>query len=107
MSEHRFEIEKGDDHVLWAERHGPVIRFHRTAKSDTGEGEDTVVTELHRETLRNVLVWSDQGESVTVSLKGPMALQIQQHARELGLTEELFVWHAVKVFIEVGTGELH
>jgi hypothetical protein len=59
--------------------------------------------ELTIETLRNLLVWADQERSVTASLTGPMAAQVRQAAEELGLTPEMFIWHAVKLFIDVGS----
>ena len=100
MPKDTFEILDTPQSTLWAERRDDTILFHRTEKSSN---LDTVVLEVGRETVRNVLVWADEGKSVTASLTGPMAELVKRHARELGLTEELFVWHAVKVFIEVGT----
>ena len=100
MSENSFEIEETPEYTLWAELLDDTVRFHRKEK-DTDDA--MVALELSRDTLRNVLVWADQGQGVTASLTGPMAEQIKRYARELGLTDELFVWHAVKVFIEVGT----
>ena len=40
---------------------------------------------------------------MTATFTGPLAQQIREHSRELGLTNEMFLWHAVKIFIEVGT----
>ena len=52
--------------------------------------------------MRNVLVWADEERGVTASFTGPMAFQIRESARELGLTPEMFVWYAVKAFMDVG-----
>ncbi len=96
-----FDIERTDDYVLWAERRGDVVRIHRT---DTRpEPRDTFLVELTRDALRNLLVWSDGDSHVTYSIGGPLAQQVREHARELSLPPEMFVWHAVKVFIDVGT----
>ena len=100
MLDNSFEIEETPVYTIWAELWDDIVRFHRREK-DTNDV--SVPLELSRDTLRNLLVWADQGQSLTASITGPMAEQIKRYAKELGLTEELFVWHAVKVFIEVGT----
>ena len=78
------------------------MQFHHTTQAPDGDQQDSVVLELEKEALRNILVWADQESSVTVSLTGPMAAQVRQMAKELGLPPEMFIWHAVKVFIEAG-----
>ena len=55
------------------------------------------------DTVHNILSWATQGQAVTAYMTGPMAHQIREHSKELGMTPEMFVWHAVKVFIETGT----
>ena len=99
MASQRFDI----DNNLWAERDGNLVRFHRQVPTTDLQHGDEVMLELGVDTLRNLLVWADQERGVTASLTGPMAAQIREAAKELGLTPEMFIWHAVKVFIEVGT----
>ena len=53
--------------------------------------------------MRNVMVWADEERGVTASFTGPMASQIREAARTLGLTPEMFVWYAVKAFMDVGS----
>ncbi len=91
-----FEI----DDTLWAERGDGVVRFHRKA---VGDASDPVVLEVALSTLRNVLSWADEERGVTASFTGPMASRIRESAGELGLTPEMFVWYAVKAFMEVGS----
>ena len=98
MTEQNFPI----DDNLWAERDGNLVRFHQKMPRGVSHQGDDVVTELRIDTLRNVLVWADQERSVTASLTGPLASQVREGARELGLSPEMFIWHAVKVFLEVG-----
>ena len=88
------------DDTLWAERDDGVVRFHRKAP---GAASDPVVLEVGLSTLRNVMVWADEERRVTASFTGPMASQIREAARELGLTPEMFVWYAVKAFMDVGS----
>ena len=98
MAEQRFDI----DNDLWVERDGNLVRFYCKASGAGIELRYDVALELRVDTLRNVLVWADQERSVTASLTGPMASQVREAAKELGLTPEMFIWHAVKLFIEVG-----
>ena len=95
-----FEIEKTPEYTCWAEIDQGAVTIHKT--SNTPLEGDEVLARWSPNVLRNLLLWADQGRSVTVSLTGPMAQQVKEHAKELMLTPEMFVWHAVKVFIEVG-----
>ena len=91
-----FEI----DDTLWAERDDGVVRFHRKVPS---AATDPVVLEVALSTLRNVVTWADEERGVTAFFTGPMASQIRESAKVLGLTPEMFVWYAVKAFMEVGS----
>ena len=103
MAENRFEIETTQDYHYWADLQDKYVRLHRSQGESSPPEDDEVLTKIDRDTLRNLLIWADQGDSVTASFTGPMAELVRRHSRELGMTEEMFVWHAVKVFIEVGT----
>lgn len=96
----RFDI----DGTLWAEQNGDLVSFYRHPGSAASDQPDSPVLELKVDTLRNVVVWADQGRNVTASLTGPMASQVREAAKELGLTPEMFIWNAVKTFIEIGGG---
>ena len=101
-----FEIETSDTHTCWAELQDGRLMIHRTTHSSHGAppGDDEILLRWDIDVLRNLLTWADQGGSVNTFFTGPLAHQIREHSRELGMTPEMFVWHAVKVFIEVGTG---
>ena len=75
---------------------------HRPALESADAPEDTpeVVAQLGIEALRTLLLWAEDEKSVTFSLTGPLAQQVKDLSRELSLTPEMFVWHAVKIFIE-------
>ena len=93
----------GIDDTLWAERVDNLVMFHRSTQLSKEQQRDDVVLEMSIDTLRNVVVWADQEHSVTASLTGPMASQVRQAALDLGLTPEMFIWHAVKLFLEAGS----
>lgn len=76
---------------------GAVILHRRPLDSDKNS---EVVARLDADTLRHLLLWAEDEKSVTFSLTGPLAQQVKDLSRELSLTPEMFVWHAVKVFIE-------
>lgn len=90
----------GDDgrFAYWAESSGGTVTLHRRALDSDGSGD--VVAEIGLETLRLLLLWAEDEKSVTFSLTGPLAQQVKDLSRELSLTPEMFVWHAVKIFIE-------
>jgi hypothetical protein len=96
-----FEIESSSDHRSWAEIEDGNVLIHRTPSL---AGNTGAVLSLDPDTLRNLLTWATREDAVTAHFTGPMAKLVQDHSRDLGMTPEMFVWHAVKVFIEVGTG---
>ena len=100
MASQRFDI----DGTLWAEQNDDLVSFYRHPENAASDQPVSPVLELKVDTLRNVVVWADQGRNVTASLTGPMASQVREAAKELGLTPEMFIWHAVKTFIEIGGG---
>ena len=75
---------------------------HRPALESDANPDDApeVVAQLGIEALRTLLLWAEDEKSVTFSLTGPLAQQVKDLSRELSLTPEMFVWHAVKIFIE-------
>ena len=100
MNGNTFEIETTDAQTCWAELLDGNIVIHRT--SGLPPGEDQVLLQWDADVLHNLLSWATKEEAVSAYFSGPMAHQIRQHSSELGMTPEMFVWHAVKVFIEVG-----
>ena len=101
MQRQTFEIESSAIQTCWAELDSRRIAIHRTAHPS---GEDEVLLDWDVDMLRNLLSWAAQDTAVTAYFEGPMAHQIREHSRELGMTPEMFVWNAVKVFVEVGAG---
>ena len=101
MPKGTFEIESSPDNRFWAEIEDGNVLLHRTP---FGPGNTEHVMSLDPETLRNILTWATREDAVTAHFTGPMAKLVQDHSTELGMTPEMFVWHAVKVFIEVGAG---
>ena len=101
-----FEIEATDTTTWWAELEDRRIIIHRTDHSPLGAHPelDEVLLQWDVDVVRNLLAWAGHEASVITTFEGPLAHQIREHARELGMSSEMFVWHAVKVFIEVGSG---
>ena len=106
MQKSTFDIGILDGYTWWAELQERRIMIHRgpDPSQATATGKDEQVIEWPIEVLRNLLSWAVQDDAVTAYFGGPMAHQIRQHSKELGMTPEMFVWHAVKVFVEVGEG---
>jgi hypothetical protein len=90
----------GDDgqFAYWAESSGGTVTIHRRA-IDSDENTE-ILADWGLETLRLLLLWAEDEKSVTFSLTGPLAQQVKDLSRELSLTPEMFVWHAVKIFID-------
>ena len=93
-----FEIEATGPYLYWAESKDDLVTINRRPKGETVGGE--VLAQWSTDTLRNLLLWAEDERSVTFSITGPLAHQVAKLSRELSLTPEMFVWHAVKVFIE-------
>ena len=100
MNENTFVVETTDTQPCWAELHDGKIVIHRT--SNLPPGEDQVLLQWDPDAMHNLVSWATKEKAVSAYFSGPMAHQIIQHSEELGMTPEMFVWHAVKVFIEVG-----
>ena len=124
MSGNTFEIEVSDTHVCWAELQEGQVVVHRTARPHSLEDkalenkapedreagsqapEDEILLRWDIDVFRDILAWAGQAAQtgmVTATFTGPLAQQIREHSKEIGLTNEMFLWHAVKIFIEVGT----
>ncbi len=90
----------GDDghFSYWAESSDGAVTLHRRP-IDSDENPEAVAR-LDPETLRLLLLWAEAEKSVTFSLTGPLAQQVKDLSKELSLTPEMFVWHAVKIFID-------
>jgi hypothetical protein len=73
--------------------------FKRSSGNEDGE----LLLELMTPTLRNVAIWADEDSAVSTIFTGVFASQINEAAKELGLTPEMLVWYAVKAFIDVGS----
>ena len=100
MPDGRFQIESTATDEIWAEIRDGKLEVRR--KPRTPGAEEEVLVRWDRNLLRNLLVWADRGSAVTASITGVLAQQVQEGAKELGMPPEMFVWHAVKLFVEVG-----
>jgi len=101
MGSDRFVIDTSEENTSWVELQENRIAIHRTSHQPDPADEVLFVWDV--DTVHNILSWATQERDVTAYMTGPMAHQIREHSKELGMTPEMFVWHAVKVFIETGT----
>ena len=101
MQQGTFEINTSDSETLWAEILDGQVTIHRTLHDNPDQ--DAVIARWGVEVLQNLLAWATKDGPVTSYFAGPMAHQIRKHSEELGMTPEMFVWHAVKLFIDTGT----
>ena len=100
MQTSRFEIDASDTHTTWAELEDGQVMIRRTPRPPIGE--DELLLQWDTDTLHNLLSWATREGAVSAYFSGPMAQKVRDHSKELGMTPEMFVWHAVKVFTEVG-----
>lgn len=104
MTTDRFEIRREDDSLIWAHQERGAITIYRT---DLRSGRDTALLTLERDAARRLLMWADGDRGVTASITGPLAREVRKSAEELSLTPEVFVWEAVKVFLETARDASH
>ena len=98
MAASSFEITRTESHTEWAQ----ILDGRFAVFKTTAQGDEALV-QWDWNTVCNLVSWmTDNDGPVFSALTGPMAAQVRDSARELGMTPEMFVWHAVKVFIEVG-----
>ena len=94
-----FSLGNDGQYEYWAENCNGAVEIHR--RSHGTETDAELVAQLNLESLRTLLIWAEEEKSVTFSLTGPLAQQVKDLSQELSLTPEMFVWHAVKVFIDL------
>lgn len=99
MMDEKFDVPVDGVRAFWFERDEAGVRL---LMASPGGSEGELLLRLDRKTLGDLLVWSDDEAVVSAVVTGPMARDVKKNARDLGLTDEMFVWHAVKLFVEVG-----
>lgn len=104
MPKARFDLNASGFRRYWCERTNDGVLINKSVGNQS-EGEALVTIGL--EELRNLLIWTDDESTVTTVFTGPMANEVRKGAQELAITEEMFVWHAVKLFLEVGSSGQH
>ena len=97
-----FQIQATDKYMYWAESVDGVVNIHRS-RVGSSDGNDLVLASWDIEMIRNLLIWADEGNNVTCSFTGPLAVQVRSCSKSLSLSPEMFIWHAVKLFMEVNS----
>lgn len=101
MPQNRFDIGYTNGVEYWSEITDGRVTIHSRATPD----EDNILASWDLDTLYNLLNWATTENQVVSLFTGPLAHQIRKYASHLGMTPEMFVWHAVKVFIEIGSDD--
>ena len=99
MPQNRFDIGCTNGVRYWSEIIDGQIAIHSGATAE----KSNIITSWDLDTLYNLLNWATSEGQVVSLFTGPLAHQIRKYATHLGMTPEMFVWHAVKVFIEIGS----
>ena len=102
MATDRFDLAESAELRYWLAREGDVLLLC-TGSGDAPEPE--VIGTLQQNRSRDLLLWAGGEGRVVAVLEGPMAADVKKAANELGLSEQMFVWNAVKVFLEVGASD--
>ena len=99
MATERFDLAESGGWRHWLERDGDKLVLCRGQSHDSSREELGL---LDRDRVRDLVLWA-AGESVVTGLfDGPMANEIKKASAELGIPEQMVVWNAVKLFLEVG-----
>lgn len=98
MNSDRFLLGRHEGYVYELVREGNDFTLTRSAEGSAQE----VVATLSRERVRDMVFWMASEGRVTTVFEGPMANEIRKASRELGLSEQMVIWNAVKLFLDIG-----
>ena len=101
MASDRFELVNGNGYRYWLTRDGDALLLC----GGSGDASDRqVLGRLERGRLRDLLLWAGGEDRVVAVMEGPMANETKKAAKELGISEQMIVWNALKIFLDVGGG---
>ena len=101
MAFDRFTLAEGVVGSYWLNRDGEDLLLYNGSTKKTSDPE--VLGRLDRDRVRELLIWATGEGAVTAVFEGPMANEIKKASGELGISEQMIVWNAVKLFLEVGS----
>ena len=101
MAFDRFTLAESAGGSYWLNRDGEDLRLvSGSPKNASGQEE---LGRLDKDRVRELLIWARGEGAVTAVFEGPMANEIKKASDELGISEQMIVWNAVKLFLEVGS----
>ena len=99
MVSDRFDLAESGGYCYWLARDGDTVLL---CGAPVDSSRRDVVGKLDRKKLREMVLWAGGEGAVSALLEGPMANEIRKASKELGISEQMIVWNAVKIFLEVG-----
>ena len=94
-----FDLSDKGGVLYWFVRDGDSLLFCRGITDST---DYIVLSRLDREKLRDLILWIGDDERMVTVMEGPMARETRKAAEEIGISEQMFVHNAVKIFLDVG-----
>ena len=99
MGTEKFELGGEAGHSYWLAREGDTLALYG---GPAGASHGEALGRLDRGRIRELLLWAGGEGMVVTIMDGPMANEVKKASDELGLSEQMIVWNAVKLFLEVG-----
>ena len=87
----------------WLEHDGNRILLCRDDQNCSPSRRNLGV--LDRDRIWDLVQWATADNTVTAMFEGPMAVEIKKTSDQLGISEQMVIWNAVKLFLEVGERE--
>ena len=100
MAFERFTLAESEEGSYWLARDGEDLLLY-SGSQKTASDQD-VLGRLDRDRVRELIIWARGESAITAVFEGPMANEIKKASGELGISEQMIVWNAVKLFLEVG-----
>ena len=100
MGSDSFELADRDGLRYWFVLDDNSLLFCCGSADST---DHVVLSRLDRDKLRDLIFWIGDDERMVTVMEGPMARETRKAAKEIGISEQMFVCNAVKIFLDVGS----
>ena len=99
MAIEKFDMGGKPGHSYWLTHDGETLTLN-VGPDNMAHGE--ALSRLDRNRIRELLSWAGGENMVVTIMDGPMANEVRKASDELGISEQMIVWNAVKLFLEIG-----